>query len=215
MNKKNFVFKKNCSVEFQESFNILRTNLKHILSDEKSKLVALTSAKRDCIDSVALNLALSFAQIENNKVLLIDGDMHFSSLSASLGLSNKAGFCECLIGDTIKENCIVHMDGIDILPAGSKHSNPANILDSQSTATFCVELKKCYDYVFIVLPSGCIWSDCAIFAKYTDGFLPVVRHDFTRFKEIKSLVRNIQLCNGQILGFVYNRAPIKHKNKRN
>lgn len=199
-------------VELQEAFNILRTNLSCILSGEKSKIVAITSDKTaDNVNFVASNLAYSFAQIEKNKVLLIDGDMRCSSLSEKFELSGKAGFADCLSGNAVKENCIVSVNGIDILPSGNKPSNPVNLLDSQANAKFCHELRESYDYIFIVLPSVCFWADCAVFAKYADGFLPVVRHNFTRFKEVKSLIRNLRIAGGKILGFVYDRAPNKRK----
>lgn len=208
------VTSENSSLEFQEAYNILRTNLNYALSGEKSKIIALTDSNRsDGVNTVALNLALSFAQIDNNKVLLIDGNMHLSALSAMLELSGKAGLSDCLSGNAEKENCIVSMEGIDVLPSGEKPSNPANLLDSKTADKFFDDLRKCYDFIFIVLPSVCLWSDGEIFAKYADGFLPVVRHDFTRFKEIRALERNLRIAGGNILGFVYNRAPLKRKNK--
>lgn len=198
----------------REAFNTIRTNLSYALNGEKAKIIALTGArKNDGVSTAALNLALSFSQIENNKVLLIDGDMHYSALSLKLNLSDKPGFSDCLGAKERRENCVISMHGIDILPAGRKVSNPANLIDSYYTAEFCDELRKKYDYVFIVFPPVSLLSDGAIFAKFADGFVPVVRHDFTRFSEVKRLVRCLRLAHAKILGFVYNRAPVKKKNQ--
>ncbi len=197
-------------IEIQEAFNTLRTNLCFALSGETSKIIALTGTKNGVgVSTTALNLALSFSQVNNNKVLLIDGDMHSSVLTSKLDLSDKSGFSDCLSGCAGKETCIVSISGIDVLPSGKKPSNPANLLDSKAMEKLCEEFKRAYDYVFIVLPPASNFSDAAITAKFADGFVPVVRHDKTRYAEIKKLVRNIRLAGGKILGFVYNREPLK------
>lgn len=200
------------SVEFQEAFNILRTNLSFALSGKKNKIIALTCTdKKENPGTVALNLAISFSQIESNKVLLVDGDMHSSALSVMLEQSGKEGFSECLSGNAVKENSIVSLNGIDFLPSGKTPSNPANLLGSATAQDLCQKLKNSYDYVFVVLPPVNLWSDASIFAKFADGFLPVVRHKFTKFKEIDTLLKNLRIADGKILGFVYNNAPYKRK----
>ena len=212
MSKNNIILSEATPVEFQEAYNILRTNLNCVLDGEKSKIIALTGGEKDDVSSVALNMSISFSQIDNNRVLLIDGDMHYSGLSAMLEVSDKDGLSNCLSGSSTREKCTVSLNNIDFLPAGSKTANPANLLDSQAAVNFCNDVKKCYDYVFIVLPSVCHWSDGVIFAKYADGFVPVVRHNITRYKELKSLINNLSLADGRILGFVYNKAPGNRRN---
>ena len=200
--------------DYQEAYNTIRTNIRYALNSEKAKIVALTSSKKGVgVSTVSFNLAVSFSQIEKNKVLLIDADMHSSALTLGLGLSDKPGFSDCLSGSQAREKCTVSLNGIDFLPAGSKVSNSANLLDSHETERFCENLRQFYDYVFVVLPPAVLLSDAAIFAKFADGFVPVVRHDFTRFCEINQLLRSLRLAHAKILGFVYNRAPLKKKNQ--
>lgn len=213
MNKE-IVLNEASPAELREAFYTIRTNLDFALYGEKSKIIALTgSRKNDGVSTVALNLALSFSQIKNNKVLLIDGDMHSSSLSAKLKFGDNKGFSDCISGKEAKEKYIVSYNGIDVLPAGSKVSNSANLIDSHEAAEFCDELRRSYDYIFVVLPPVSLLSDAAIFAKFADGFVPVVRHDFTRHSEVKQLIRCLNLAHAKIFGFVYNRAPVKKKNQ--
>ncbi len=213
MNDCNLILSETSPALIQEAFNTIRTNLSFTLSGEKSKIIAITGAKnvRD-VSTVALNLAISFSQIADNKVLLIDGDMHKASLSETLELTEANGFSDCLSGKAVKENCIVSSKGIDILPSGTKPSNAANLLDSRQMANLCEDFKKCYDYIFIVLPPASLYSDAVISVKFVDGFLPVVHQDTDKFAEVKKLLRNLRIANGKILGFVYSGATVSKKN---
>lgn len=200
--------------EFQEAFNTVRTNLYYALSGKKSKIVAVTGVKKgDGAGTVGLNTALAFSQIDNNRVLLIDADMRFSSLTGKLELSDAPGLSDCLSGKAELAKCAVTLGGIKVLPAGSKPSNPANLLESSAMDKLCTECRESFDYIFIVLPPAELFADTAITAKYVDGFVPVVRNNYTRFADAKRLVRTIRQTGAEILGFVYNRAHTKNKLK--
>lgn len=193
--------------EFQEAFNTIRTNLFYALSGQKSKIIAVTGVKKGSgASTVGLNLALSFSQIDNNRVLLVDGDMHACSLTAKLGLSGAPGFSDFLSGKADEEKCFASFAGIKVLPAGNNVSNPANILDSNEMKEFCKNSRENFDYVIIVLPPAELYADTAIAAKFVDGFVPVVRNDFTRFADAKRLIKSLKFAGAEILGFVYNRA---------
>lgn len=200
--------------EFREAFNTIRTNLYYALSGEKSKIIAVTGIKKDTGSStVSLNLALSFAQI-GKKVLLIDGDMRFGTLSARLDLSAAPGFSDCLSGKADINKCLVSMGGFNILPAGSESSTPANLLASPAMAEFCSNCRDNFDYIIIVFPPTALYTDAVVATELIDGFVPVIRDNFTAFSEIKRLLKQLNRVHANVLGFVYNRAHIKNKLKK-
>ena len=61
-----------------------------------------------------------------------------------------------------------------------------------------------YDYIILDLPPVISVSDALIISKYIDGVVVVLRHGYTRRKNIQEIVRQLRFVNARILGFVYN-----------
>ena len=82
----------------QEAYKTLRTNISFSLPGSGCKCIGITSANRgDGKSSVAVNLAISFAQI-NKKVVILDCDMRLPTVASKIGIESKPGLSNFLIG---------------------------------------------------------------------------------------------------------------------
>lgn len=85
----------------KEAYKTLRTNVMFSLPGNESKCIGVVSADRgDGKSSIALNLAISFAQI-NKKVIVVDCDLRLPTIASKLGIQAKPGLKSYYLG-TIK-----------------------------------------------------------------------------------------------------------------
>ncbi len=196
----------NSSFYIQEAYNTLRTNIRFAIPGDGCKRLCLTSGlASEGKSTTILNLAISFAET-GSKVLLIDGDMRRPSLArlliekASPGLSNVlAGLCDVdeAVRKEIKPN-------LDVLFAGEIPPNPLELLGNARMKTLIEEMSRRYDYVLVDTPPVSIVSDACEVANVTDGVLFLVRQNETEKDAVIRGVKQLELSNSRLLGFVLN-----------
>jgi Mrp family chromosome partitioning ATPase len=64
------------------------------------------------------------------------------------------------------------------------------------------ELKKQFDYIVLDLPPVNIVSDAISVSNFISGMIVVVREEYCERKELAKCVRQLNLSNANILGFV-------------
>lgn len=130
----------------------------------------------------AINIAGVLGLRETLKVLLIDADFRRPSLAQSLGLPNEPGLAnvlsgECALGQAVCE--IEQLPNLCVLPAGTGTRNPAELLDSETWRSLCVEVKREFGYVVVDAPPIAIVADYELIESVCDGVIIVVRPDHT------------------------------------
>lgn len=194
---------------YKEAYKALRTKVSFSLPGTGCKVIGLTSANRaEGKSSTAVNLAISFAQIEK-KVLLIDCDLRLPTVAGKLGLNNVPGLSDFLVGESDISKILRRAENgyFDVLPAGNIPPDATGLLESDLMGDLLTKLRERYQYILIDLPPILSVTDAAILSRYIDGFLLVVRHDSTEYRAINEMLRQMRMAHAKILGFVYNDAP--------
>ena len=132
----------------KEAYRSLRTNIEFAMANtEGCKVVMVTSSMQSEGKSItALNLAISFAQMEK-KVLLIDADLRrpkqarLMNQNAPVGLSNLLMDLKQL-GSAVVKN---EEHRVDMVFAGDIPPNPAELLASQKMKQLLATLRERYD----------------------------------------------------------------------
>lgn len=215
-NMKHMLLSDNSSFAVKEAYKTLRTNVSFSLPGSGCKCIGVTSPSRgDGKSSISVNLAISFAQI-NKKVIILDCDMRLPTIAKKIGIESTPGLSNFLVGSN-SEAIIrsVKEFGIDVLTSGNIPPDPTTLLESEQFAKLLEILKKNYDYIIIDLPPLSLVTDAAIISKYIDGYLIVVRHNYSEFNKVKDVLYQLEFADAKILGFVYNGKQMEtHRYKR-
>lgn len=205
-NQRRLLLGPNTSFYIQEAYNTLRTNIRFAIPGNGCKRLCLTSGlASEGKSTTVLNLAISLAETGGH-VLLIDGDMRRPSLARLLiekpspGLSSVlAGFAD--LNESIRKNV---RPNLDILFSGEIPPNPLELLGSPRMQQIIESMSLRYDYILIDTPPVSIVSDACELANLTDGVLFLVRQNQTDKDAVIRGVRQLELSNAKLLGFVLN-----------
>jgi len=191
-----------------EAYNLLRTNLSFALAGKEkgARLLGISSpCPQEGKSFTSINLAYSLAK-DGQKVLLIDGDMRRPSVAVVLEMSRTPGLSNLLAGGNANE--IIHFatlhENLDVLLSGDIPPNPSELLGSEKMKKMIDDFSEKYDYVIVDLPPVTAVADPLVVSKLLDGIVVVVRHGYTRKKNVREAVRQLKFSGVRILGFVYN-----------
>lgn len=205
IDKQKLLLSPTSSFSVQEAYKTLRTNVIFSLPGNGSKCIGVISANRsEGKSSIAINLAISFAQIDK-KVVVIDCDMRLPTVASKLSIDSVPGLSDFLIGEESEIKIKTMPDSnIDVITAGKIPPDSTVLIASQSMSDLIDDLKTRYDYLIFDFPPLTIVSDAVILRSKIDGYLVVVRHELSEYGKINETIRQLKFSNAKIIGFVYN-----------
>ena len=188
----------------QEAYRSLRTNVMFALPGGGCKCIGVTSpTPGDGKSTTAANLAISLAQI-GKRVILIDCDMRLPTIATKFRVKAVPGLSDFLVGQARIEEVVRTLDSCDlhILPSGNIPPDSTGLLEAKQLETLFNALRDVYDYVIVDLPPVITVPDAVILSKYLDGYLLAIRHRQTVHRAVKEMLRQLQLAEAKIIGFV-------------
>jgi capsular exopolysaccharide synthesis family protein len=188
-----------------EQYRILRTNLQSIKRVAEARTLLVTSSVHDEGKSVtSINLALTMAQQEGMRVLLIDADLRRPSIHRWLGLDNSNGLSEALQEGGVPDERIVALESppLSVMPAGNEPKNPAELLDSTAMKRLMDRLKQSYDIIIIDSPPMLPVADPGIVGRSVDGVLFVVRAGRTQQRTVLQAFALLKQAKVRLMGCV-------------
>lgn len=188
-----------------EKFRVLSTRLMHLQTQRPLKTVLITS----CVPGegksfVAANLAVTLARGQNQKVLLLGGDLRQPGLSSIFGFQKLPGLAEYLQEGADLTGLLCRLEGMPLwfLPAGNSPQLPTDLLQSDRLAELIARIAGSFDWVLVDSPPMVPWADANIWARLTDGILLVVRKNKTPKALLAKALESLD--NPSILGVVFN-----------
>jgi tyrosine-protein kinase Etk/Wzc len=170
-----------------ESFRLLRTNLKFMLSIEKKNIIAVQSIFSDEGKSfISLNLANVLA-MSNLKVLLVDLDMRMPSLHKVFNSENKNGISSFLSDQTNFDEIVepTTIENLSFVSSGPIPPNPSELLEKVSFEKFIFEARKQFDYIVLDNPPISIFADGIITGRHADINLFILRFRQSKKDQVK------------------------------
>ena len=139
-------------------------------------------------------------------MLLIDADMRKPVQHKTFELKNQEGLSTLIIKRSEADTSIQKdiQKNLDILPSGPIPPNPSELLASDRFSTLMDELSGSYDYVVLDTPPVNVVSDAMVIKNAIGGILMVLRYGVTTEDELSDCMKQIDIANVNVLGFVLN-----------
>ncbi len=169
--------------------------------DEAPVLLLASTGEYEGKTSIAASLAEAARMAEKN-VLLIDGDLRRSELSARHGLLGETGLSDILQGAHWEMPVLRSSGNVDMMPAGVLNDMPLAALESGRLADLLTRARTVYDLVVIDGPPVTSVSDSAILARHCDQILFILRWGRTPREQALRAVN--RLPRDRIAGIVVN-----------
>jgi len=189
-----------------DRFRLLRMRLKTFWAAGKLKTLLITGPlAHDGKSTVLLNLATALAERGKRSVLVVEADLHHSSLAETLRLKPWSGLSDCLVDSTASPlACIRRIEplGWYLLPAGEPRKNPTELLQTPAFGHIMQQLSPCFDWILVDSPPVIPLTDSISLQQHADASLLVVRSGQTPREAVEQSIELLGKKN--ILGIVLN-----------
>ena len=189
-----------------DRFRLLRMRLKAFWTAGKLKKLLITGPlAHDGKSTVVVNLATALAERGKRTVLVVEADLHHSSLARTLRLKPWAGLTDCLADDTTSPlSAIRRIEpfGWYLLPAGEPRKNATELLQTPAFGHILEQLSPCFDWILIDSPPVIPLTDSLSLQQHADASLLVVRAGQTPREAVEQTIELLGKKN--ILGIVLN-----------
>ena len=153
--------------------------------------------------TTAVNLATVFAYT-GKKVLLIDCDMRHPEAHNKLGLENRVGVSDFLlgdkeVGDLIQETTVQNLSAIS---AGSAVPNPTELLASDRFTALLGEVEGMFDHIIIDGPPVMGLADALIISNRTGNTVFVSAYGQTNKRGLKDALGRLNQAQCNVIGTV-------------
>ena len=202
------------SFQAQEAFKMARTNIDFSIIKEGCKTITITSCfAQEGKTTFSTNLSRYFAQIEGNRVLLIDCDMRKPKVHRAMGVPSVPGLSNYLAHDLDIEEVLhwVPEYGLFVMSAGIIVPSAAELIASDRFRKMLKILEGSFDYIILDTPPVLVVTDALSAIPNTDGAVVVANYKKTLIPQLDDTLQAIKNIKGKILGVILNQVPAEGK----
>ncbi|MGI9615419.1 MAG: polysaccharide biosynthesis tyrosine autokinase [Acidimicrobiales bacterium] len=212
------------SSKYADGYHKVRTALDFLTLDQDVTSILITSpAEGDGKSTLASNLALAYANAENN-VVLIDADLRHPKLPEILSTQPSPGLADLSPERSSLAQVAVGVPHLTprlwVVPAGDRPpNNLAAFLTSTLVSSAIKSIGDRADIVLIDAPPVLPVADALSLAPIVDGVILLVTVGSTTEAEVAEAMANLRGAGANVLGVVLNRAKVAassryHRNER-
>ncbi len=193
------------SAPIATAYGALRTRFLRLLTPKSFHSVVVTSAlEAEGKTLTAVNLAISCARLEGNRVLLVDADLRKKGLSQFLKCSDAPGLLDILGNSVDPESAIVSTDlpNLYVLPAGRQNRPLTELFAGNHWKDFVAWTNTNFKLVLVDSPPLAPLADTELISAGCDGVLMVVRAQSTKRDILQKVSKHLD--RQKLLGIVFN-----------
>jgi Mrp family chromosome partitioning ATPase len=157
--------------------------------------------------TVALGLALAAAEIQDQPVLLIDGNFAHPQVCAAFGLPELYGFGDCLAGQ-IGASSVVQASGVPqlmVMGAGVAPLNHMSLLEPPALTNLLAGLNREYATIIIDGPAVNGSPESVLYAAQVDRTFVVVHAGSTRVQVVETALDKLSAGGAGSVDLILNR----------
>ncbi len=194
------------SLGYDEALRSLRNSIFLSMGGRQINSVLITSASpSEGKSTVAAHLAAAHAE-QNQRTLLIDGDLRRPSAHRLLGISPEAGLSLVLSNGSPWRDAVrpsPHVPGLDVLTAGPSSRRAADLV-GRGLIRILREAEQEYDLVVLDSPPLIGFPEPLQMAAAVDGVVIVTRAGHTNRKAAAAVLSTLRRVQAKVLGLVLN-----------
>ena len=155
--------------------------------------------------TLSLDLAILFAQ-QGRKVLFVEADMRGSVHQARFGSETEAGLSGMLADPSLPDQIhpFPRMLALDVLPAGTTLSNPADLLNSARMQQLLTYWRSTYEIILFDCPPILPVADSIVLSRMADFSILVVRVGQPRRQSVYRAIQMATSKQNSRVGLVLN-----------
>jgi len=195
-----------------EAYRGLRTKLMRAQSGSRLRSIVITSSLLgEGKTLTTMNLGLCYAQLPQQRVLVIDGDMRTRGLTSMLDHPGSPGLAEILSGDVAPDEAIVatNQENLFILPAGTVSSPPPELFAGTRWQEFLGRCGEMFKVILIDAPPIRPLADFELISAACDGIVMVVRAHHGQRETLQKTASTLD--TKKLLGVVFNATDVSVK----
>jgi len=161
--------------------------------------------------SLAVNLAITLAQLGTGEVLLVDADMRRPNLHDLLGVPKAPGLSTFLTGQAELPAALheTQVPGLHVIPAGRTPINPTELIASARLARALELLRERFTHVIFDTPPIFGVSDALALAPRVEGVVLVLRHGQAHRDAARRALQLLGSVRARLLGVVLNDVNVR------
>ena len=215
------ILNKEIGFRYLEAMRTITSRCERELERKNSKVILVTSTQAgEGKTTFALNLAYSLSKLQN-KVMLIEGNIRRPDLRSRVnpellreGLASYD--MEQFLNKEVKSSdAIANIKDTRVIMLAPdlpvKDKTAVDCLNSDAMESFINECRDVVDYVIIDAPACSEVSDAAVWAKYSDSVVYVVKEDGAKVNKILDTIQEFSYTRVPIIGCVLNGTAGKLK----
>jgi capsular exopolysaccharide synthesis family protein len=158
-----------------------------------------------------MNLGLCYAQLPQQRVLVIDADLRTCGLTSMLDHPSTPGLAEVLAGEVTPDEAIVatNQKNLFVLPAGTVLSSPPELFTGTRWQEFIGRCGELFKVILIDTPPILPLADFELISAACDGVLMVVRAHHGQRETLHKTAG--ALDPKKLLGLVFNATDVSRK----
>ena len=191
-----------------EQFHLLASRLQRLREARPLKSVLLTSSvEGEGKSLLTINLALSLAQTNQQKVLVVDAELRKQGLSRTLKLDDQDGLRDWHETDRPVSEFIYKLGDLNfwILPSGRPRVDPLKLLSSSRLNDAQLFVSAAFDWILFDSPPLLPLADAEIMSRITDATILVIRRDKSPKHALKEALERV--APSKMAGFLLNDFP--------
>ncbi len=195
-----------------EAYRGLRTRLMRAQAKTGLKSIAITSSlPGEGKTLTTMNLGLCYAQLPQQRVLVIDADLRTCGLTSMLDHPSTPGLAEVLAGDVSPDEAIVatNQKNLFVLPAGTVLSSPPELFTGTRWQEFMARCSELFKVILIDTPPILPLADFELISAACDGVVMVVRAHHGQRETLQKTAG--ALDPKKLLGVVFNATDVTGK----
>jgi capsular exopolysaccharide synthesis family protein len=192
-----------------EAYRGLRTRLMRAQAKTGLKTIAITSSlPNEGKTLTTMNLGLCYAQLPQQRVLVIDADLRTCGLTGLLNQPSTPGLAEILAGDVTPDEAIVatNQKNLFVLPAGVVSSPPPELFSGPRWQEFLGHCNELFKVILIDTPPILPLADFELISAAAEGIVMVVRAHHGQRDTLQKTASTLD--PKKLLGVVFNATDI-------